>query len=450
MDRTRAIDQDQRAGLAWNVVLLVLALVSIFIVTFELAFVHQPRLLTSIVIYAIDAVFLAGIWIRTRSSPDGANSRELWGLGILLVGNLPIDILFFIGDGELWGISLVLWVRLLRLIRLGTIFAVLRRLERYSGSNTAALRILRLVIVVGLVLQLLTCVWYLIPFIQDFPDDSWPVVEGVAGEGRGMSYLLSIYWVVTSVTTIGFGDIVPGNTSEYIFALFAMLIGASLFAYVIATGASLISSLNLSKVSFWNRVDTVESYLRARKIDRSVGEEVRRYYEYLWDSHGTLREDTLLSDLPAPLRLDVMSKLLGDLLSNVPVFRHASPALRNELLLSLEPVVTQPGGYLVTDGDVADGIYFIAAGHVEVVSADGETVYGTLSTGDYFGDLTLLLKERRSASVRSVGFSEAFQLDAASYERIRSDYPELREVLTKSSSERSSTLTDLVLEGVVL
>jgi voltage-gated potassium channel len=77
-------------------------------------------------------------------------------------------------------------------------------------------------------------------------------------------------------------------------------------------------------------------------------------------------------------------------------------------------------------------------------------VYGTLSTGDYFGDLTLLLKERRSASVRSVGFSEAFQLDAASYERIRSDYPELREVLTKSSSERSSTLTDLVLEGVVL
>jgi CRP-like cAMP-binding protein len=145
-----------------------------------------------------------------------------------------------------------------------------------------------------------------------------------------------------------------------------------------------------------------------------------------------------------------MSKLLGDLLSNVPVFRHASPALRNELLLSLEPVVTQPGGYLVTDGDVADGIYFIAAGRVEVVSGDGETVYGTLSTGDYFGDLTLLLKERRSASVRSVGFSEAFQLDAASYERIRSDYPELREVLTKSSSERSSTLTDLVLEGVVL
>ncbi len=55
MDRTRAIDQDQRAGVAWNVVLLVLALVSIFIVTFELAFVHQPRLLTSIVVGELGA-----------------------------------------------------------------------------------------------------------------------------------------------------------------------------------------------------------------------------------------------------------------------------------------------------------------------------------------------------------------------------------------------------------
>lgn len=456
MDRYRAMDQDSRALVGWNVLLLFLALVSIFVITFELTFVHEPRLLTSIVIYAIDGVFLASIWLRRRRShtdvadPDRSRSQELWSLGIVALGNLPIDLLFIFGDGELWGISLVLWVRLLRLIRLGSIFELLRRLERYTESNTAALRIARLVIIVGLVLQVLACVWYLIPFIQGFPIDSWPVREGLVGEGAGIAYLLSMYWVVTAATTIGFGDIVPGNTEEYAYSLVVMLVGASLFAYVIATGASLISSLNLAKVAFWHRVDTVESYLRARRIDRSVGEEVHRYFEYVWDRHGVLRQDTLLSDLPPALRLEVMSELLRDLLSNVPIFRHASPALRNELLLSLDPIVTQPGGFLVTDGDVADGIYFIAGGQVEVISADGKTVYGTLTEGDYFGDLTLLLGERRSASVRSVGFSETFQLDAASYERIRSDYPELREVLTKSSQERTSTLTELVLEGVVL
>jgi len=139
-----------------------------------------------------------------------------------------------------------------------------------------------------------------------------------------------------------------------------------------------------------------------------------------------------------------------DLMPHVPVFRHASPALRRELLLALEPVVTQPGGHLVTDGEAADGIYFIARGTFEVISADGSTIHGTLSAGDYFGDLTLLLGENRTATVRSAGFSEVFRLRSDAYHRIRTEYPELRDVMTRSSQERSDTVNRLVLEGVVL
>lgn len=449
-----------RSRSGWDVLWLAAAILSIVIITFELAYLHRPRLATSVAIYAIDAMFLLSF--RSQRRPIRASNdaeptigsitypEAGWRLAIIVLGNVPVDILFFIGDAEWLEISLVLWVRLLRLIRIGTLFTVLRRLERLSGSNTAAVRILRLVVVVGLILHLLTCLWYLIPFLQGFPDDSWPVQEGIVGDGIGASYLLSIYWMVTVATSVGFGDIVPGNTEEYVFTLFAMIIGASLFAYVVATGASLISSLNLSRVVFWNRVDTVESYLRSRRVDRRITDDVRGYYEYLWDQHGGLQQDILLGDLPPPLRLAVLSDLLGDLLSNVPVFRHASSALRRELIISLEPVVTQPGGFLVNDGDVADGIYFIARGTLEVVAADGDTVHGTLSAGDYFGDLTLLLGEHRSAGVRSVDFSEVFLLEADAYRRIRTTHPDLLDVLAQSALERSSTVNQLVLEGVVL
>jgi voltage-gated potassium channel len=439
---------------------LAVAILSLVIVTFELAFVHGPRLVTSIAIYAIDAMFLVSLWSRRRplvaesggepTTAGRTHPQRGWGIAVILLGSAPIDILLFVGGAEWLGISLVLWVRLLRLFRIAAVFGVMRRLERSSGSNTAAVRILRLVVVVGLIIHFLTCVWYLIPYVQGFPDDSWPVQEAMVGAGIGSSYLLSMYWMVTVATSVGFGDIVPGNTEEYIFTLFAMIVGASLFAYVVATGASLISSLNLSRVAYWNRVDTVESYLRSRKVDRSVTDDVRGYYEYLWDQHGGLQQDRLLGDLPSPLRLAVLSDLLGDLLSNVPVFRHASPPLRRELILSLEPVVTQPGGFLVNDGDVADGIYFIARGTLEVVAADGETVHGTLSAGDYFGDLTLLLGENRSAGVRTVHFSEVFLLTADAYHRIRESHPDLLDVLARSAQERSNSINQLVLEGVVL
>jgi CRP-like cAMP-binding protein len=460
MSRLHSIGETERTRIAADVLRLLLAIVSVVVITYELAFVHQPRLGTSVLIYAIDAAFLFDIWSRRRSTnaerdtgwadPSRIYAVAMPAYGLLLLGNLPIDLLFFIGDGELWGISLVLWVRLFRVIRVGELSSALRRLEREDWFNTAALRIVRLVILVGLVVHLLACMWYLIPYVREFPADSWPVAEAIVGASPGYSYLLSLYWVVTVSTSVGFGDIVPGNTGEYVFALVTMIVGFSLFAYVVATGAALISSLNLSRVAFLSRVDSVESYLRSRRVDRSITEDVRRYYEYLWDQHGGFQQDTLLGDLPSPLRLAVLSDLLSELLPNVPVFRHSSPALRRELMLSLEPLVTQPGGFLVSDGDAADGIYFIARGTLEVVSADGGVVHGKLSTGDYFGDLTLLLGENRSASVRSVGFSEVFRLDAEAYQRIRSTYPDLRDVLMKASQERSSTVAQLVLDGIVL
>ena len=83
------------------------------------------------------------------------------------------------------------------------------------------------------------------------------------------------------------------------------------------------------------------------------------------------------------------------------------------------------------------------------MASDGST-QATLGPGTYFGDLTLMLGERRTASLRSRDFVETFFLSAAEFERIRKDYPEVREVMTEASKERSDTMAELVLEGVVL
>jgi voltage-gated potassium channel len=457
-DQSNVRNRSRRTFLEENI-WLTLGLLSAFLVTFEFAFVHEPQLGTSALLYSIDVAFLVAGWRRIRGTQDagasdGATPRDgsavRAGSVLPWLGSIPFDIVFLGVVGGPWGISVALWLRLVRLIRLGGVFAGLRRLERHWSTNSAALRIGRLLIVVSLVLHLLTCVWYLMAFTSGFPAESWLAIEGAVNQSTGDVYLLSLYWVVTTTTTVGFGDIVPNNTQEYVFALFVMIIGASLFAYVIATSASLISALNLSKVAFWNRVETVESYLRSRRVCAEVNLEVRNYYEYLWERHRGIGEHSLVGDLPPSLRVDVLSELLRDLLPNVPLFRYAPTALRNELLVSLEPLVTPPGSYVAREGEVADGIYFIAAGSAEVITSDSPEAKAHLGAGDYFGDLTLMLGERRGGSVRANEFVEAFRLKASDFERIRGSYPELREVLTKAANEKSESVAHLVLEGIVL
>lgn len=73
-----------------------------------------------------------------------------------------------------------------------------------------------------------------------------------------------------------------------------------------------------------------------------------------------------------------------------------------------------------------------------------------MDAGDYFGDLSLLLGEKRTASIRTLMYCEIFVLTDKEFNRIRKEYPEFKDVLKKSSAEKTEKTTELVLEGIIL
>jgi voltage-gated potassium channel len=223
-----------------------------------------------------------------------------------------------------------------------------------------------------------------------------------------------------------------------------------MYALIIGNIASLLSNLDSAKASFWSRAEAANAYLRSRRVSHELNESVRGYYDYIWSRFRGMNEKTLFADLPAPIRLEILFHLTRELIDHVPLFQHCGPVLRNRLLLALEPQIYAPGSLLARAGEIGDGIYFISRGDLEIVSADGATSHGLLSDGEHFGELSLLLGERRTASVRARGYCDVFRLPKEGFEQLKTDYPEFRDVLRTISGERSEKLSALVMDGVVL
>jgi CRP-like cAMP-binding protein len=100
----------------------------------------------------------------------------------------------------------------------------------------------------------------------------------------------------------------------------------------------------------------------------------------------------------------------------LPSFAYLEPDQLAEVMNNGAWVNIGPGETILEQGDIGDAFYAIGSGQVEVLK-DGEVV-ATLGTGDYFGEVALLLDVPRTATVRTKTPVRVFRLERKGFDRL--------------------------------
>lgn len=330
-----------------------------------------------------------------------------------------------------WALFGSLWegVWLLRLLRLARIADFMQRMAKENVINASVLRMIFLGFWVALFAHLAACAW---------------IALGAGNIGhewaaqKELLYLKSFYWAVTTIATIGYGDVTPVTPLQTVFTIVVEVIGAGLYGYVIAIFASLIANLDSARRKFSEQIDEINTFMRFRKIPADLQKQIRSYYDYLWESRRGYNESHVLADLPDSLKLKVSIFINKSMLEKVPLFEGAGDALVEELLMHLKPAIFTPGDYVFRTGDVGDCMYFVNNGRVQVVSSDGNTVFATLSPGSYFGETALLMNQPRNACVRAVDYVDLYTLNRTTLGEILEKFPAFQKHLHELAAERQA------------
>ena len=187
----------------------------------------------------------------------------------------------------------------------------------------------------------------------------------------------SLWWAITTMATVGYGDMAPITPIGRLIGGIAMVFGIAMFA----VPAGILAS--------------------------GFAEELRkRDFVVNWQS-----------------------------VARVPLFARLDATAIASVAQLLKPRSVSANQAIVRRGDVADSMYFIMEGEVEVELTPTPV---RLKQGEFFGEIALIQNIRRTATIFSITNCRLLVLEAVDFHRLVDQIPELKEHIEQTSEERLS------------
>ena len=228
-----------------------------------------------------------------------------------------------------------------------------------------------------------------------------------------VQYLYALYWALTTLTTVGYGDIIPTNNAERTFCMVSFIVGALVFGYMLSSIASLVNAMDRQAAINEAKMDEVKEYMRWRQVPRDLKVRLRRYYSHYYSKKTVFDEEAILGSLSPELRFEVVRHALKETIGRVPLFGSTlTPHFQLEVFPLLKPLAALSGELILRRGDVPTDLLFLLKGVIEVVSGvHGKPLY-RLHQGQHFGE-SVLYGRRRSANHVAESPCEMLAISAA-------------------------------------
>lgn len=322
----------------WNVVRLLLIIYSLTYMEYLICILNRFELWSApfILEYLVELFFLVDIIIifftayEVKGTLIKQNKKimirylKTWFI-VDLLGVFPFEFFYYdYKDINYHYLPNYSFHRLIRIIRFTRIYDILAYFENSKTVNSivkipfvevlikklkmnaAIKRLINILLIIFCLSHIFACLWYYSAHLVGINENTWVRKIELADLKKSEIYLVSIYYSLTVVTTVGFGDITSGTNVEKILTCLWMIIGVAFYSFVISNLSSIISSMDFNSILLEKKLDALNEFSTKLGIPDHIYMRIRKNYEENDNQYFIQDEYTILEDLPYNLRVEIL------------------------------------------------------------------------------------------------------------------------------------------------
>ncbi|KAH8072867.1 voltage-gated potassium channel [Aureococcus anophagefferens] len=343
------------------------------------------------------------------------------------VSSVPADRIMdaVAGDGERGG-DVVGGKKLVKQVR----DTFVETIEYYKiHVSDATLKLIRLFLTMLTLSHWGSCLMFILLKAYDYPAESWAALGHRRG-GDGVARLRraplpwGIYKTLLLVLNCAYADFPSAQvcfetsgwcTIESWMTLVGVFLGWFLNMIFISTITSILVSMDVSTQEFEEQIQRTNDYMRGLRLPTELRDRIRDYYYQRW-KEGSIFDETL-------------------------ILERLSPELCHEIM-------RYKTRDLVKKGETGESLFFVDAGLAEILAkAVGDQVVKLIADGCFFGECSLMLKCRCTATVRAKTVLSCYAVGDEDLDEILEDHADMREYLAAVARKRAGRLARLHLSA---
>ncbi|KAL4494053.1 hypothetical protein ABPG72_016009 [Tetrahymena utriculariae] len=366
----------------------------------------------------------------------------------LLDGKMLVDLLGIAGlslnlfqDNKKFGIDvssyfcLLFYVRIINLNSFDTV--IIQQLQLHRKSK-AAYQLLRLGIIVLFISNFFACVFYRVGIIEceHYNDQCWLKQKiSIDNPSTLIYYLYALYWSITTMISVGYGDVTPVAPYEVLVCIFSMMCSCILFAYSINSIWFIISEVSQGTQRYQQNMNAMNRYMRDKGIDPQLSKKINGYLDFVWKDTKSREDDKekkIIQSLPQNLKLQLVYQANSFFFQKYEWSKHFSYGFLQLLaqFITEKKYLEDDLLYHQEDQEEDQYLYYVEHGEVQLYydmqfynNGQGIPIQ-SIEQGNFIGLYEFFSGEKKHESARCVELTNVFAVSRNDFLQIIKNFPE--------------------------
>ena len=214
-----------------------------------------------------------------------------------------------------------------------------------------------------LILHNISCIYI---FLGKFTYPNWIVHLGIEQDNFFEIYIYALYYIISTVTTVGYGDVSTYTCLERFFGIIILIVGIMGYSVALTSVSGYIQKMNSKAESYQDNIKFLKN-LKENNIyfSQELYEKIIRYLKYSHDKY----DDTnlIVENLPFSLRNTLLLEMYNPMIKNFTFFKKISNTdFIIQILLKFKPILSMKNDILLKDGEFQEEVIFIKSGRISL------------------------------------------------------------------------------------